>query len=60
MSNPQPRPPTGENGEETMTDERTPAAPRPDEGRDVSTLLPMLIGGLVLITIGMIAIAIAV
>src|SRR5690606_12938115 len=45
MSNPQPRPPTGENGEETMTDERTPAAPRPDEGRDVSTLLPMLIGG---------------
>lgn len=63
MSDPQDRPPTGRKEEETMTDNRThtPAAPhQPEEGRGVSTLLPMLVGGLVLITLGMIAIAIAV
>lgn len=44
-----------------MTDERnrTPAPP-PEEERGASTLLPMLVGGLVLITIGMVAIALTV
>lgn len=63
MSEQQARPPEGDKGEETMTDDRThtPAAPyRPEDGRETSTLLPMLVGGLVLITIGMIVIAIAV
>ncbi len=42
-----------------MTDDRKrAAAPRPEEGP--STLLPMLVGGLALITIGMIVIAFAV
>ncbi len=44
-----------------MTDDRkpTPSSP-PSEGRGANTLLPMLVGGLVLITIGMIVVAIAV
>ncbi|WP_367931605.1 hypothetical protein [Aquamicrobium sp.] len=44
-----------------MTDDRkpTPSSP-PPEGREANTLLPMLVGGLVLITIGMIVVAIAV
>lgn len=35
----------------------TPGAPPAGEGSGASTLLPMLIGGLALITIGMVAIA---
>lgn len=62
MNDPRKNAPTATKEEETMTDDRThtPAAHQPEEGRDVSTLLPMLVGGLVLITLGMIAIAIAV
>lgn len=45
-----------------MTDQRnrTPPAPPTEEDRGVSTLLPMLVGGLALITIGMIAVALIV
>ena len=44
-----------------MTDRRNDTqGPPPSEGRDVSTLLPMLIGGLALILIGMVAIALLV
>lgn len=47
---------------ETMADQpdRTPASPPPQQGRDASSLLPMLVGGLVLITIGMVAVALIV
>jgi hypothetical protein len=53
--------PAGQQGEPMMTDDRkpTPSSP-PPEGREANTLLPMLVGGLVLITIGMIVVAIAV
>ena len=42
-----------------MTDQRkpTPPSPPPAKGQDASTLLPMLIGGLALIMVGMIAVA---
>lgn len=43
-----------------MTDDRKPTPASPPEGRGTNTLLPMLVGGLVLITIGMIVVAIAV
>ena len=44
-----------------MTDDHThTGAPRSEERRDASTLLPMLVGGLALITIGMVAVALAV
>lgn len=43
-----------------MTDDRKPTPSAPSEGREANTLLPMLVGGLVLITIGMIVVAIAV
>ena len=57
------QPEPGRQEEETMTDDRTRARAATKQGEDaggVSTLLPMLVGGLVLITIGRIAIAILV
>lgn len=46
----------------TMTDRRndTPASRPAGEGGDASTLLPMLVGGLVLIMVGMVAVALIV
>jgi len=52
--------PAGQQGEPTMTDERKPTPSSPPEGRETNTLLPMLVGGLVLITVGMIVVAMAV
>lgn len=43
-----------------MTDDRKPTPSSPPEGREANTLLPMLVGGLLLITVGMIVVAIAV
>ncbi len=43
-----------------MTDDRKPTPSSPPERREANTLLPMLVGGLVLITVGMIVVAIAV
>lgn len=43
-----------------MTNDSNPTPSAPPERREANTLLPMLVGGLVLISIGMIVIAIAV
>lgn len=50
-----PEPPS--QGETPMTDKRI-QAPQPDDAGNASTLLPMLVAGLVLITVGMTVIAI--
>lgn len=43
-----------------MTDDPNRTPPPHEEERGVSTLLPMLVGGLILITIGMIVVALTV